>query len=107
MAEIANEAPRAPQMPESCVDKYYEGTFEILCQGRNAPSLASLTEPVKVTVRAHKSPGVASDISINVECPHIRGGHGEECGASGKPHVRCPYSLDLPFTIDGGPLKLD
>ena len=82
-----------------------ECVFSIKCLGRRAPGKPALRVPVDVRVRV--SDGGGSSISLNVECVHNAGGHGQRCTAShlGQEKVGdgvlCPFSIDVPYYHDG------
>ncbi|MBU1199754.1 MAG: hypothetical protein KKF46_05555 [Nanoarchaeota archaeon] len=87
------------------IDAQVEAVFPIQCKGRDIDRKEVLDEPVDVKVKIYKRPG-SNDLSSEVECPYIRGGHGDRCKASwaetGK-HVSgigCPYSFDVPYAFD-------
>ena len=87
-------------------DTYLEMAFPIQCHGRDASRKEVLLEPVAVKVRVSQHHGDEKNISLDVECPHNTGGHGQRCKAS-HPNtdkvgegVGCPYSVDIPYAID-------
>lgn len=81
------------------VEKFVEQNFPIECKGRDSRGNEVLSEPVKVVVNIHKSPG-SNDISSNVRCQYNSGGHGQKCDASGSDNAGCPYAFDLPYALE-------
>lgn len=87
-------------------DAYLEIVFPVQCRGRDASGKEVLVEAVAVKVKASQHHGDEKNISLDVECPHNTGGHGQRCFAS-HPHtdkirkgVGCPYSIDIPYALD-------
>jgi len=78
-------------------------TFQIKCQGRRAPGIVALEEPVSARLIIGQ---VGNTIDIRVKCKYNTGGHGQRCKASHPEAdkvgegVYCPYSLDVPFYHD-------
>ena len=71
--------------------------FCVKCKGRNSNQEEVLKKPVKAIVTPRQRSG-SNLIIIDVECPHVGGGHGGNCLASGSKGV-CAYSIDLPHHL--------
>ncbi|MFC1640985.1 hypothetical protein ACFL2D_02975 [Patescibacteria group bacterium] len=78
--------------------------IQFTCGGRNERGQSALQEQITVTLRV--SLFGTSMISLDVDCPHNTGGHGERCKASHPEQdkvgsgITCPYTIDLPYAID-------
>ena len=86
--------------------KIEEATFHLRCRGRDARHHEVLENPVDISVRVyHRNFNDAHCIHTQVECPHIGGGHGDHCRATGLRDIDCPYVASLPYALDGGEIN--
>lgn len=85
------------------IEGYFEQTYPIECKGRDLFQRETLTKPIRVYVKIYKSPRSNTISSIVEDCPYNCGAHGERCSAFMELNAQkgfCPYSIDLPHTID-------